>query len=184
MKLRLLTLFSIIVVLAIKSYTISAQDGIIDDADIELLTKWELKNKSDSISHERHVVRLVKVLSESPYIADEPNTFLNQNEFYEGYRRFKRVANAYELNKCLIHPSPIVRVYAHRAIFENEVEPNTHHLEFISNDSTHIGWMKGGVMSETTVMDVVTQNLFFASAKDTLDDLNATADPAQSFILP
>ena len=172
MKLRLLTLFSIIVVLAIKSYTISAQDGIIDDADIELLEKWELKNKSDSISHERHVVRLVQALSESPYITEPQTLFLQQSEINDKYHRFKRVANAYELNKCLMHPSPIIRVYAHRAIVENEIEPNTKHLEFISNDSTSIGWMKGDLMIESTVMDVVTQNLFFKKKSDTLTELN------------
>ena len=69
MKYRLLTLFSIIVALAIKTYSMNAQDGVIDDEDVEVLEKWELKNKSDSVYHEKHVNRIVHELSKSPYIA-------------------------------------------------------------------------------------------------------------------
>ncbi|MEJ6799921.1 MAG: hypothetical protein QNK77_01950 [Crocinitomicaceae bacterium] len=167
MKLRLLTLFSIIVALAIKTYSINAQDGVIDDEDVELLTKWELKNKSDSVYHEKHVHRIVSTLSKSPYIAEDKITVVASSEIYHEYSKLKKVANAYELNKLLIHPSPIIRVYSHRAIMENNYMPNTLHLELISSDSTDIEWMDGDLMVKTTVMEMVTKNIFQLQEKDT-----------------
>ena len=168
MKFRLLTLFSIIIVLAAKTYTISAQDGVIDDEDVELLTKWELKNKSDSVYHEKHVNRIVDALSKSPYIAEEKITVLESSEIYHEYSRLKKVANEYELNKLLVHKSPIIRVYAHRALMENNFTPNTLHLEIIASDSTDIEWMQGDLMVQTTVMDIVTENMFVIEKRDTL----------------
>ena len=108
---------------------INAQDGVIDDEDVELLTKWELKNKSDSVYHEKHVHRIVSTLSKSPYIAEDKITVVASSEIYHEYSKLKKVANAHELNKLLIHPSPIIRVYSHRALMENNYEPNTLHLE-------------------------------------------------------
>ncbi|NRA10361.1 MAG: hypothetical protein HRT57_00225 [Crocinitomicaceae bacterium] len=168
MKLRLLTLFSIIVVLAIKTYSINAQDGVIDDEDVELLTRWELKNKSDSVYHEKHVHRIVSALSKSPYIAEDKITAVKSSEIYHEYSKLKKVANEYELNKLLVHPSPIIRVYSHRALMEKNYEPNTLHLEVIANDSTNIEWMRGDVMIKTTVMEIVAENMFRLEEKDTL----------------
>jgi len=168
MKFHLLTLFSIIVVLAVKTYTLSAQDGVIDDDDVELLSKWELKNKSDSVYHEKHVNRIVDVLSKSPYITEEKITVLESSKIYHEYSRLKKVANEYELNKLLIHKSPIIRVYAHRALMEKNFKPNTLNLEIIASDSTDIEWMQGDLMVHTTVMDIVTENMFIIEKRDTL----------------
>jgi len=168
MKLRLLTLFSIIVALAIKTYSINAQDGVIDDEDVELLTKWELKNKSDSVYHEKHVHRIVSTLSKSPYIAEDKITAVKSSEIYHEYSKLKTVANAYELNKLLVHPSPIIRVYSHRALMEKNLELNTLHLEIIASDSTDVEWMDGDVMVKTTVMEMVTKNIFHVEEMDTL----------------
>jgi hypothetical protein len=162
MKYRLLTLFSIIVALAVKTYTINAQEGAIDDEDVELLASWELKNKSDSVHHQKQVNRIVKELAKAERITEQYTgaASLTKCETYQEYTRLKKAANEFELNKLLIHRSPIIRVYAHRALMENNMTPNTFHIESIANDSTEIEWLNGDVLVKTTVMDLVTNNMF------------------------
>ena len=168
MKFRLLTLFSIIVVLGVKTYTMNARDGKIDDADVELLTNWELKNKTDSIYHQKHVVRIVEELAKSPYITEERINIIENSETYQEYNRLRLVANDFELNRLLVHPSPVIRVYAHRALIENGMQPNNYHLQLIASDSTNIDWMQGDLMVKTTVMDIVSENMFMIERRDTL----------------
>lgn len=161
MKLRLLTLFSIIVALAVKTYTINAQDGVIDDEEVEMLANWELKTKSDTIIHEKHVNRIVDVLAESAYVSEESvGIAMVPSETYHQYANLKKAANSYELNKLMIHDSPIIRVYAHRALMENKMELNIDNVQTIANDSTAVTWMDGDRLVQTTVMDMVTENLF------------------------
>lgn len=176
MKYRLLTLFSIIVALAIKTYSINAQDGVIDDEEIEVLENWELKNKSDSIHHQKHVNRIVSVLSKSPYIAEDKINIVSSSEIYHEYSRLKKVANESELNRLMIHPSAIIRVYAHRALMEKNMRPNTEHLEVIAGDSSHVEWMQGDLMVHTTVMDIVTKNMFILQKMDTSELVSDSVD--------
>ena len=161
MKLHLLTVFSIVIALAVKSYTINAQDGVIDDYEIELLANWDLLNANDSLFHQKHINRIVEKLAQSPYVTEEKmGVASTTSDTYLDYTKLRKAAKAHELDELLVHPSPIIRVYAHRAIMENGMYANSAHVENMINDSTSIGWMAGNLMIETTVMDMVAQNMF------------------------
>lgn len=170
MKFRLLTLFSIIVALLVKTYAMNSRDGIIDDEEVELLANWELKNSNDSIQHEAHVQRIVKTLAASDRVTEEYTgaaSLVKCNAYYE-YSRLKRAANEYELNTLLDHESAVVRIYAHRAIMEKNYTPDPYSLAQIANDSTEVTWLNGDVLVHTTVMDLVSTNMFHTMDKESL----------------
>lgn len=162
MKLRLLTLFSIIVALVVKTYTLSARDGVIDDEEAEVLANWELKNREDSVQHEKHVLRIVDVLATSERVTEEFTgaASLVPCEGYREYTKLRTAANEQELNSLLLHKSPVIRVYAHRAMVERNLQPDPEILALMASDSTEVQWLNGDVVVHTTVMDLVTSNMF------------------------
>lgn len=170
MKYRLLTLFSIILALVIKTASLSAKDGVIDDEEVELLSLWKLKNADDSLRHENHISLLAEELAKSEQITEEFTGAgsLVQTETYQHYSRLRKAANESELNDLLAHESPVIRVYAHRAIMERELNPNPQMVAQIANDSTEIAWLNGDVLVHTTVMDIVSTNMFHVEDQDSL----------------
>ncbi len=170
MKLRLLTLFSIVVALVVKTYALSSRDGVIDEDEVELLATWELKNREDSVHHEKHVLRIAEVLAASDKVTEEFTGAgsLIQCETYRDYAKLRRAANEEELNHLLLHDSPIIRVYAHRALMERHLQPNADLVAQIASDSTSVTWLNGDVLVHTTVMDLVSANMFHIQTKDSL----------------
>lgn len=170
MKFRLLTLFSIILALVIKTYAVNTRDGVIDDEEVELLATWELKNQEDSLQHQKHVYRIVDVIATSDKLTEEYTgaaSLVKCDTYYE-YKKLRRAANEAELNGLLSHKSPIIRVYAHRALMERELKVNPDLVAKIASDSTSIEWLNGDVLVRTTVMDLVSSNMFLLQEKDSL----------------
>lgn len=162
MKFRLLTLFSVILALVIKTYSLNAKDGVIDDEEIELLAQWELINRDDSLRHAQHIDLLAEELAKSNQITE---AFTGAGALipchtYQQYKRLKKAANADELNRLMLHKSPVIRVYAHRALIEQSLSPNPERVTQIANDSTEVLWLNGDLLVHTTVMDMVSENLF------------------------
>lgn len=170
MKFRLLTLFSIIVALVVKTYALNSRDGVIDDDDAQLLATWQLKNREDSMHHEKHVLRIVDVLAKSDRVTEEFTGAgsLIKCKTYSEYSKLRLVANEEELNNLLLHDSPIIRVYAHRAMMERRLQPNEDLVAQIANDSTAITWLNGDIVVQTTVMDLVSSNMFHIQKTDSL----------------
>ena len=171
MKFRLLTLFSIILALVIKTYSLSARDGVIDDEEVELLAQWELKNADDSLRHQQHVGILADELAESKQITEEFTGAgaMVKCKTYHSYSRLRKAANEFELNELLTHESPVIRVYAHRAMMERNFSPDPDIVADMAADSTEIEWLNGDVLVHTTVMDMVSSNMFrLEEPKDTL----------------
>lgn len=162
MKFRLLTLFSIIVVLVVKTYTLSARDGVIDAEEAEILATWELKNHEDSVQHEKHVLRIVDVLAKSDQVTEEFTgaASLVPCEGYKEYAKLRIAANEAELNSLLLHKSPVIRVYAHRAMVERNLQPDPEMLAILAGDPTTVEYLKGDLLIHTTVMDLVSANMF------------------------
>lgn len=166
----MLTLFSIILALVIKTYSLSARDGVIDDEEVELLAQWELKNADDSLRHQQHVDILAGELAESKQITEEytgPGAMV-KCKTYHHYSRLRTAANEFELNELLSHKSPVIRVYAHRAMMERNFNPNPDMVAEMAADSTEIEWLNGDVLIHTTVMDMVSSNMFHVEEQDTL----------------
>lgn len=170
MKFKLLTLFSIILALVIKTYSLSARDGIIDDDEVELLSQWELKNADDSVRHQQHVDLLAKELAKSGQVTEEFRGAgaLIKCDTYQQYSRLRKAANERELNDLLLHESPIIRVYAHRAIMERDFCANPSIVAQMAGDSTQIDWLNGDILVHTTVMDMVSANMFRIESQDSL----------------
>jgi hypothetical protein len=156
-----MTLISIVTVLAIKSYTINAQDRPVNDVDLEMMASEALLNKADTIRHQKMIKRFVKGIEGADMVygryagsADFPTSV------FENYERIQRVATVQELNELVEHDSPVVRVYAHRALMENNMSIQPIHLESLIADTTEIMMMNGLEISKVRVMDVVAQNIF------------------------
>lgn len=170
MKFKLLTLFSIILALVIKTYSLNARDGVIDDEEVELLAQWELKNADDSTRHQQHVNLLAKELAEYDQVTEEFRGAgaMIKCKTYHHYARLRKAANESELNDLLTHESPVIRVYAHRAMMERDFHPNPVIVAEMAADSTEIEWLNGDVLIHTTVMDMVSSNMFRPQEPDTL----------------
>jgi len=162
MKFKLLTLFSIILALVIKTYSLSARDGVIDDDEVHLLAEWELLNQDDSLRHAKHVDLLADELAQSNKITEEYTGAgaLVKCNTYKQYERLRLAANEAELNNLLMHESPVIRVYAHRALVERALMPDAGLVANIAGDSTEVIWLNGDVVIHTTVMDMVSANMF------------------------
>lgn len=170
MKYRLLTLFSIILALVIKTYSMSARDGVLDDEEVALLAQWELKNADDSIRHKKHIDILADELAASNQITEEFTGAgsMVKCQTYHHYSRLRTAANEFELNELLTHESPVIRVYAHRAMMERRLNPDPNIVAEMAADSTEIEWLNGDVLIHTTVMDMVSSNMFHLEEPDTL----------------
>lgn len=170
MKFKLLTLFSIILALVVKTYSLSARDGVIDDEEVALLAQWELKNADDSLRHQQHVGILAKELAASNQITEEftgAGAMVKCKTYYN-YARLRTAANEFELNELLTHESPIIRVYAHRAMMERKLNPDPTIVAAMAADSTEVEWLNGDVLVHTTVMDMVSSNMFRIEEPDSL----------------
>lgn len=161
MKFYIMTLVSIITVLAIKSYTINAQDHNVNDIDIEMMASTKLLNKADTLRHQKMISRFVNGIESSEYVygkytgsADFPS------DVYQNYERIQRVCTVQELNHMLDHDSPVVRIYAHRALMENDMMVYPHHQEELIRDSAEVVVMDGLSLSKTRVLNIVSENMF------------------------
>jgi hypothetical protein len=170
MKFKLLTLFSIILALVIKTASLSVRDGVIDDDEVELLSQWELKNADDSLRHQEHIYILANELAKSKQITEEYRGAgaLIKCDTYHQFERLRKAANEAELNTLLSHDSPVIRVYAHRAMMDRELAPNPDIVSQMAGDSTEIEWLNGDVLVHTTVMDLVSANMFRVQEQDSL----------------
>ena len=162
MRFYIMTLVSIITVLAIKSYTINAQaESNIDDLDVEIMASAALLTKADTVRHQKMIKRFVKTIESSPYVYGEFSGSADfPNSVYENYQRIERVSTAQELNTMLLHESPVVRVYAHRALMANQMEIYGDNLDALVADSAEVYQIDGLAISKVRVMDIVTANMF------------------------
>ncbi len=170
MKFKLLTLFSIILALVVKTYSLSARDGVIDDEEVELLAQWELINADDSLRHQQHIGILANELAESKQITEEFTgaAGMVKCKTYHHYSRLRKAANEFELNALLTHESPVIRVYAHRALMERDFNADPNIVAEMAADSTEVEWLNGDVLVHTTVMDMVSANMFRLEEPDSL----------------
>ena len=60
-----MTLVSVVVVLTIKSYTLEAQDKVVNDVDVERMASCKLINHADTLRHEKMINRFVKMTFDS-----------------------------------------------------------------------------------------------------------------------
>lgn len=161
MKYYIMTLVSFVVVLGIKSYTINAQQAPVDDVDVELMASSQLLTQADTIRHQKMIKRFVVGLEKSEVLygkftgpANIPNTV------FQDYERIQRVGTKEELNRLMNHDSPIVRLYAQKALLNNNMKMNRTAVEYLVNDTTTVMYHNGLNIKIETVGNIASEQLF------------------------
>lgn len=157
MKVRLLSLLSVVLVLSIKAYETTAKEASernkedIYQPDLAFLDGEQFNPISPIDS-------LVDLLSESEAVKEEQVGFAGITPpEYERFQELKKMGTEEELNNLLTHYSPVVRVYAYRALVANEMEINVKYEESLFRDSTAVDWFSGCILTSTSVNDLVSQ---------------------------
>jgi len=155
MKLRMLSLLSIILVLTVKSMDISAKDyhelrvfaNAIPDVPYAPMFPTDGYNELDSVIYQLAQANSIKerCIGYSDSITSE----------YLAYERLKMIASEEELNELMLHNSPIVKIYAHRALVMNDMNMNCDYELTLLEDSTCIDWFADDMVTNTTVQEMV-----------------------------
>lgn len=158
MKVHLLSLLSVVLVLSIKAYEISAHEQnnerrvSVFQQDITL-TNNELVNSISSFDS------LVLILAESNTVKERQVGFSGATpKEFRAYEELQDLASEEELNGLLTHYSPIVRIYAYRALINNEMEVDASYEESILRDTTEVDWFSGCILRPSTVQDLASGN--------------------------
>lgn len=161
MKFYITTIVSIFVVLTIKSYTSNASEQPVLDKDLVMMASTKLLSKADTVRHAKMIKRFVSSLENSEHVQLKFNGSANfPNETFENYERLEKVSTKEELNQLLSHDSPVVRIYAHKALANNNMEMNKVQLQTLLNDSSEVIIVDGLSIRETRVMDEVSNYVF------------------------
>jgi hypothetical protein len=157
MKVRLLSLLSVVLVLSIKAYETTARESNqpeqmeVYQPDISFLDEDQFNpiSKVDSI---------VRILSESTTVKERHVGFagITPKEYllFEG---LIEEGTLEELNGLLTHYSPVVRVYAYRALLANEMEINVGYEATMFKDTTAVDWFSGVFLTTSSVQELVSQ---------------------------
>ncbi len=157
MKVRLLSLVSVVLVLSIKAYETKARES--NDARRMAIFEPE----SDLVDGNQFMFispldSLVAILSESKAVKEQHVGFAGITpKEYRAFETLKETAEQEELNNLLTHHSPIVRVYAYRALYANEMEINVDYETALMNDTTAVDWFSGCVLMPSSVQDLVSE---------------------------
>lgn len=159
MKVNLLSLLSVVLVLSLKAYEISAREE-------------NRENRSEAYhpalafldTEEYHYLEsasmdsLINQLGRSTTIKERYVGFASStpNE-YILYSKLKESATQDELNGLMRHYSPVVRVYAYRALISNEMEVNVTYENSLYEDTTSVNWFSGCIYKSSTVKQIVEQ---------------------------
>lgn len=160
MKLRMLSLLSIILALGIRSMDISAKEyhalrvfthAIPNGPYTPTVMPLALENRLDS---------LVFDLSQHSAVSD---VYINITDYftpeYSIFEELQDIATESELNELINHDSPIVRIYAYRAIIVNDMNLNCDYELNLLSDTTCIDYYAGSEIISSTVQEMVQRDL-------------------------
>ena len=160
MKLRMMSLLSIILVLSVKSLEISAKDyyelrvmvnAIPPDPYAPHLLPYALENKLDSV-----VFRISQVPVVYDIFAMDNDSV---NEKFQAIEMLEQAATEDELNNLLLHKSPIVKLYAYRTLLINEMNMNCDYELLLLEDTTCVGFLTRNEIVNSTVKELVQNDL-------------------------
>lgn len=156
MKLRMLSLLSIILVLTVKSIEISAKDyyelrvavnAIPPDPYAPHLFPHPLDDKLDSIIYR---------ITQASVVIDpfEPNID-NESENFAFFNDLSTIATEQELNALLMHSSPAVQIYAYRALLMNNMNMNCDYELALLEDTTCVSYLTENTVVTSTIKELV-----------------------------
>lgn len=159
MKVNLLSLLSVVLVLSLKAYEISAREENQENrSEVYHPALAFLDVEEYHYSESASLDSLINQLGRSSTIKERYVGFagLTPNE-YLLFEELKATASQYELNNLMKHYSPVVRVYAYRALIANDMEVNANCENFLFEDTTSVNWFSGCIFKNSTVQQVVEQ---------------------------
>lgn len=159
MKVNLLSLLSVVLVLSVKAYEISAREEIQERrTEVYHPALAFLDVEEYHYSESESLDSLINELGRSNTVKERYVGFagLTPNE-YIMFEKLKAYGSQYELNNLMKHYSPVVRVYAYRALIANEMEVNASYENFLYDDTTSVNWFSGCIYKSSTVQQVVEQ---------------------------
>jgi len=159
MKVNLLSLLSVVLVLSLKAYEISAREESQENrSEVYHPALAFLDVEEYHYSESASLDSLINQLGRSSTIKERYVGFagLTPNE-YLLFEELKATASQYELNNLMKHYSPVVRVYAYRALIANDMEVNANYENFLYEDTTSVNWFSGCIFKNSTVQQVVEQ---------------------------
>ncbi|MDG1330966.1 MAG: hypothetical protein P8P74_01445 [Crocinitomicaceae bacterium] len=157
MKVHLLSLLSVVLVLSLKAYETSAREEIqANRSEAYHPALAFLDAEEYHYSESASLDSLINKLGRSNTIKEQYVGFsgLTPNE-YILFEKLKSTASEYELNNLMKHYSPVVRVYAYRALIANEMEVNASYENFLYEDTTSVDWFSGCIYKTSTVQQIV-----------------------------
>lgn len=165
MKVNLLSLLSVVLVLSLKAAEISAREEN-QEKRVEVYHPALAFLDADEYhySESASLDSLINTLGRSNTVKEQYVGFagLTPNE-YILYEKMKSTASEYELNNLMKHYSPVVRVYAYRALIDNEMEINASNENFLYEDTTSVNWFSGCIYKTSTVQQIVEQGFVKAN---------------------
>lgn len=159
MKVNLLSLLSVVLVLSLKAYEISAREEMQERrTEVYHPALAFLDVDEYHYSESASLDSLINELGRSNTIKEQYVGFagLTPNE-YVLFEKLKSSASQYELNNLMKHYSPVVRVYAYRALIANEMEINASFENQLYEDTTSVNWFSGCIYKPSTVQQIVEQ---------------------------
>ena len=156
----MLSLISIIIALGIKSMGISAKDyhefrvmlhAIPPSPYVPTLIPLALENRLDTIVYDLSEATAVKQM-----FIDINDTITPE---YQVFQELQSIATEEELNELLKHDSPVVKIYAYRALIVNNMNMNCDYEFALLEDTTCIDFFAGNEIHNSTVKDLVQMDI-------------------------
>ena len=146
-------------VLSLKAYEISArEENEANSAEVFHPALAFLDVDEYHYSESASLDSLINKLGRSNTLKERYVGFagLTPNE-YLLFEKLKESGSEYELNNLMKHYSPVVRIYAYRALIANDMEVNASYEDFLFEDTTSVNWFSGCLYKESTVQQIVEQ---------------------------
>ncbi len=161
MKVNLLSLLSVVLVLSLKAYEISARE---ENEQNSVEAYHPALAFLDADAHEYHYSQsasldsIITVLSRSTTLKEQYVGFSGVTpKEYILFEKMKELGTQDELNSLMKHYSPVVRIYAYRALIANEMEVNGNIENGLYEDTASINWFSGCIYKSTTVQELLEQ---------------------------
>lgn len=161
MKVNLLSLLSVVLVLSLKAYEISAREEN-EQNNVEVyhpaLEFLDADAREYHYSESASLDSIITVLGKSNTLKERYVGFsgITPKE-YLLFEKLKELGTQDELNTLMKHYSPVVRIYAYRALIANEMEVNGNIENVLYEDTASINWFSGCIYKSTTVQELLEQ---------------------------
>lgn len=159
MKTNLLSLLSVVLVLSLKAYEIAAREENQEMRSEVYHPALEfLDGREYHYSESASLDSLINHLGRTTTIKERYVGFAGTTPHeYLLFEKLKATASEDELNTLMKHYSPVVRVYAYRALIANEMEVNMNYEIMLFEDTTAVDWFSGCIYRTSTVQAIVEQ---------------------------